>query len=56
MGYKIFVTVFTFIVFYIVAFIANKDYREPDDILYISRRQWRSILILMGCALIGLII
>lgn len=35
-----------FLVLYLIAFFANKDYREEDDILFVARSQWHGILIM----------
>lgn len=35
-----------FAVLYIVAFVANKNRREEDDILWVSRSQWKAILVM----------
>ena len=35
-----------FLVLYLIAFFANRDYREEDDILFVSRSQWHGILIM----------
>lgn len=33
-----------FIFLYIIAFFSNLKYREDDDILWVSRSQWKGIL------------
>ena len=35
-----------FMILYIVAFFSNKDYRQDDDVLWISKRQWKAIFIM----------
>lgn len=32
-----------FLVLYLIAYFANKDYREDDDILFVSKSQWSAI-------------
>ena len=44
-----------FTVLYIVAFIANKNSREDDDILWVSRSQWKAILVMWLPSLIVLV-
>lgn len=41
-----------FVMFYTVAFISHRGYREDDDILFISESQWEAIFILMLLTLI----
>lgn len=36
-----------FIILYTIAFINNRQYRENDDILFISKSQWKAIFLLM---------
>jgi len=36
-----------FVFLYSVAFISNRHYRDSEDILYISKRQWEAILVMM---------
>lgn len=36
-----------FALLYIVAFISNRHYRSSDDVLFISKRQWDAIIIMM---------
>lgn len=33
-----------FAILYIIAFFSNLKYREDDDILWVSRSQWKGIL------------
>lgn len=33
-----------FVILYIIAFFSNLKNREPDDILWVSRSQWKGIL------------
>ena len=35
-----------FMFLYLVAFFCNKNYREDDDILWVSRSQWKAILVM----------
>ena len=35
-----------FLLLYLVAFFANKDHREDDDIFWITQSQWEAILIM----------
>lgn len=35
-----------FIVLYVIAFSANRNYREKSDFLFISRSQWKAILVM----------
>lgn len=35
-----------FLVLYLIAFFSNLHYREEDDILFISRSQWRAIAVM----------
>lgn len=35
-----------FAILYIIAFFSNLKYREPDNILWISKSQWRAILVM----------
>ena len=38
--------IFYFVALYVIAFICNRHYREKDDILFLSRRQWKAILVM----------
>ena len=42
----VFLAVF-FVLLYVVAYISNRHYRHSDDILFISKEQWKSILLMM---------
>lgn len=42
-----------FVMLYIVAFISNKDYRDSEDVLFISKSQWKAIFLLMLPTLIA---
>lgn len=44
-----------FVMLYIVAFINNRHYRENDDILFVSRSQWKGIFLLMLLILIAIL-
>lgn len=35
-----------FIILYLVAFISNLRDRQDDDVLFISRNQWKAILVM----------
>lgn len=35
-----------FVILYIIAFFSNLKNREDDDILWISRSQWRALLVM----------
>lgn len=41
---KLIVCLVYFVFLYIIAFFSNLKYREDDDILWISRSQWKGIL------------
>lgn len=43
---KIIVCLVWFVILYIIAFCSNFKNREPDDVLWISRRQWRALLVM----------
>ena len=36
-----------FALLYTVAFISNRHYRDSDDVLFISKSQWKAIFLLM---------
>lgn len=36
-----------FAMLYIVAFISNRHYRDSEDVLFISKSQWKAIFLLM---------
>lgn len=36
-----------FVILYIVAFISNRHYRDSEDVLFISKSQWKAIFLLM---------
>ncbi len=38
---------------YIVAFISNRHYRHNEDVLFISKSQWKAIFLLMLPTLIA---
>ena len=44
-----------FLALYFIAYFANRDYREEDDILFVARSQWEGILIMWIPSLIILI-
>lgn len=41
------------VMLYIVAFISNRHYRDSDDVLFISKSQWKAIFLLMLPTLIA---
>ncbi len=45
-----------FMILYIVAFFSNKDYRQDDDVLWISKRQWKAIFIMWFPSIIAWIL
>lgn len=44
-----------FLVLYLIAYFANRDYREDDDILFVARSQWRGILVMWMPSLVILL-
>ena len=42
-----------FALLYTVAFISNRHYRDSDDVLFISKSQWKAIFLLMLPTLIA---
>jgi succinate dehydrogenase hydrophobic anchor subunit len=44
-----------FVMLYIVAFISNRHYRDSEDVLFISKRQWKAIFLLMLPTLIAIL-
>ena len=42
-----------FVMLYIVAFINNRHYRDSEDVLFISKSQWKAIFLLMLPTLIA---
>jgi hypothetical protein len=44
-----------FLILYLIAYFANRGYREEDDILFVSRTQWHAILTLWLPSLIILV-
>lgn len=49
---KIIITLIYFLILYIVALVSNWGYWEKDDILFVSRRQWKALLIMWLPALV----
>lgn len=49
---KIIITLIYFLILYIVALVSNWGYWEEDDILFVSRRQWKALLIMWLPALV----
>ncbi len=52
--FKITFLIVWFILLYDVAFISNRHYRDGDDVLFISKTQWKAIFMLMLPALVAL--
>ncbi len=44
--WKVILAVAYFIALYITAFVSNRDYREKDDFLFISAKQWKAIFVM----------
>ena len=42
----LFYVIVYFLILYLIALIANKDSIEDNDILFVSRRQWKAILVI----------
>jgi hypothetical protein len=42
-----------FALLYIIAFISNRHYRDSEDVLFISKSQWKGIFLLMLPTLIA---
>lgn len=42
-----------FAMLYIVAYISNRHYRDSEDVLFISKKQWEAIFLLMLPTLIA---
>lgn len=49
---KLIVCLIYFVILYIIAFCSNFRYREPDDVLWISKNQWRALLVMWSPVLI----
>jgi hypothetical protein len=45
-----------FLLLYLIAYLSNFSNRHDDDVLLISKRQWRAIFILWVPCLIGIAI
>lgn len=43
---KLIICLVYFAILYIIAFCSNFKYREPDDVLWISKNQWRALLVM----------
>jgi hypothetical protein len=52
---KIAFLITTFVLLYIIAFISNRHYRDNEDVLFISKRQWKAIFLLMLPTLIAIL-
>lgn len=51
---KIAIPIIIFAMLYIVAFISNRHYRDDEDVLFISKSQWKGIFLLMLPTLIAI--
>jgi hypothetical protein len=49
------VTIAYFLILYLVAFLSNRHYREKDDFLFVSKSQWKAIMIMWLPVLVALI-
>ena len=54
MIFKIIFLIVWFAILYVVAFISNRHYRDSDDVLFVSRTQWKAVLKLMLPALVAI--
>ena len=43
---KLIICLVWFVILYIIAFYSNFKNREPDDVLWISKNQWRALLVM----------
>lgn len=43
---KLIVCLIYFVILYIIAFYSNFKNREDDDILWVSKSQWRALLVM----------
>ena len=43
---KVILAVAYFIALYVIAFSANRNYREKSDFLFVSRSQWKAIFVM----------
>jgi len=55
MIFEIISVMLVFVVFYIVAFISHRNYRDKDDILFIAKSQWEAILLQVLLLLVALL-
>lgn len=55
MIFEIISVMLVFVVFYIVAFISHRNYRDNDDILFIAKSQWEAILLQVLLVLVALL-
>ena len=46
MKIKLAVLVIYFLILYLIAFINNKDYKEPEDFLGVTDTQWTAIMVM----------
>lgn len=49
---KLIICLVWFVILYIIAFCSNFKNREPDDVLWVSKIQWRALLIMWSPVLI----
>ena len=49
---KLFLCFIYFVILYIIAFCSNFKNREPYDVLWISKNQWRALLVMWSPVLI----
>ena len=49
---KLFLCFIYFVILYIIAFCSNFKIREPYDVLWISKNQWRALLVMWSPVLI----
>lgn len=47
MSLRIVFLIYVFLVLYTIAFWNNKNYRGKEDILWVSKRQWKAIFVMM---------
>jgi hypothetical protein len=45
-----------FLILYLIAFLSNRSDRHDDDILFITKHQWKAIFMLWVPCLIGIAI
>lgn len=55
MVFEVAVIVGYFLILYVIAFICNQHYRSENDILWVSRTQWKALFVLWLPVIIGII-